>query len=263
MSASGTENRRMSNGRWQTKRTEEKTDDSGGEAEDVRSHMDSATEIQKVKSNWVSLLLRSFHDSTAQPQPWSCQTKASFTLCCYLFCTYENNAPGNMLCLPSRAKVVSQMDLMMKPTVIIFQLNFSNTEMSIKKQENSQGFQIRTIIIKIIVSFLQGTQPRLGSCHATNSQWEGTSLIINIYLWIGKPNGSTIPVSQTRINWGLLTVVLWQHSYSGISWVPDWNLMAQNLPLPLRTAAVSRTQTTAFRISSILPTEQGFLSGFA
>lgn len=31
-----------------------------------------------------------------------------------------------MLCLPSRAKVVSQMDLMMKPTVIIFQLNFSN-----------------------------------------------------------------------------------------------------------------------------------------
>lgn len=59
-----------------------------------------------------------------------------------------------MLCLPSRAKVVSQMDLMMKPTVIIFQLNFSNTEMSIKKQENSQGFQIRTIIIKIIVSFL-------------------------------------------------------------------------------------------------------------
>jgi len=59
-----------------------------------------------------------------------------------------------MLCLPSRAKVVSQMDLMITVGFTFFQLNFSNTEMSIKKQENSQGFQIRTIIIKIIVSFL-------------------------------------------------------------------------------------------------------------
>lgn len=59
-----------------------------------------------------------------------------------------------MLCLPSRAKVVSEMDLMITVGFIFFQLNFSNTEMSIKKQENSQGFQIRTIIIKIIVSFL-------------------------------------------------------------------------------------------------------------
>lgn len=50
MSASGTANRRMSNGRRQKELKEEKTDDSSGEAEDAESHVDSGTESQR-KSN--------------------------------------------------------------------------------------------------------------------------------------------------------------------------------------------------------------------